>query len=133
MPSILERIHPDWNVRRTDQLDKIRLPFADIVKWLQVGGYDMHTHGPYEHWCLPCQIQYDYIGKVETFDHDMNFIIDKKMKGRGKNTKNNVWDEHKDPAHFPFSKVLKEYRNVTLDMLDFLSTKYQKDFEQFGY
>ena len=133
LPRILQQIHPELIGRAIGKdLNTIQIPFSDILLWLKQGGWDMHFQGPYDKWCHPCVLKYDYIGKTETFEKDIEYIIDNHMTGRGKKTKRNSWskDEKEKGA---FSKLLKEYRNVSDDMVQFLSDKYLKDFYQFGY
>ena len=129
VPKITDLVRQDL----TDTpVDDIRLPFIDILRFLEAGGRDMHFKGPYESNCNPCMLKYDYLGKVETFDHDMNYIIDHQFPlKRGKNTKRNSNLDTKTSS--VFYKELKEYKHISPLLVKVAMIKYGRDFHQFGY
>ena len=125
LPKILKLVRPGVIQQ---PLESIRLPFADILRFLKAGGDDIHFTGPYANWCQPCMVKYDYIGKVETFEHDMNAIIERQLPAkRGKGTKKN------SSTGTLFYKKLVEYKHVPVDLITFVKNKYSKDIAQFGY
>ena len=128
-PRIFEKINKTLpNV----PLDKIDIPFEYVVEYLQKGGYDQHMVGPYDSWCKPCLIPYNYIGKTETFRQDIAYIVNKHMKGRGVSTRRNSWGAESSRTA-RFNKTLTEFKQLTDGQLKFLSQMYYKDFGQFGY
>ena len=129
LPKILKAVRPELLDK---PLESIRLPYKDILRYMQQGGSDMHFKGPYEKQCQPCIVKYDYLAKVETFDNDMNYIIDHQFPyKRGKNTQRNTWAEKKQISMF--YKELEAYENVSMALVNIPQVKYSRDFEQFGY
>ena len=79
--------------------------------------------------------RYDYIGKLETFDEDMNYIIDKQFplkRGKGSKRNMNVLAAE-EPDDGGFHKELDEYRNCSSDLVNSVTQRYQRDLHQFGY
>ena len=134
VPKILKRIRPDL----LDQpVESVHLPFYEVLQYIKAGGSDMHFARNYAGRCRACLIKYDYIGKTETFDEDMNYIITQNFPaGRGKGTKRNaaasVSGSSLGSSHI-FHKKLEESENITQDLIDHIEKKYAMDFEQFGY
>lgn len=74
--------------------------------------------------CHPCSVEYDFIGKFETLEQDMNYIT-KKIKM---------------PVAFPYHEPTTNadymrlyYHGVKVEHLNVLKTLYHKDFEMFEY
>ena len=70
--------------------------------------------------CHPCSIEYDFVGKFETLEHDMNYITKK----------------FKMPVSFPYREPSTNadymrlyYHGVKVEHLNVLKTLYHKDFE----
>ena len=96
---------------------------------------DVSTYAFDGHWrkilhlCHPCQIQYDYILKLETFEADINDIV-KLFNG----------DVHMEPANVPrLNPTSKEYgplyitSNLPKHLKQSLSEMYESDSKMFGY
>ena len=131
LPKIANLVHPE--LLRQRPLEDIRMPYVDVLKFLKAGGKDMHFSGPYENKCQPCVLKYDYLAKVETFDKDMDYIIDHQFPAkRGKNTLRNTWGTPKIQK-IKFYKELKEYEELPEELIHFAVSKYSRDFEQYGY
>ena len=116
------------------------ISFSDVVRLMKEGHYDDHWRGPYYKKCHPCAIQYDRIVKLETQTMDAQYIIKKKLKGRGepsmrRNAK--VSDGGKTSNSDAMLKgegqYLGIYRNCTTDQMDFLRERLQPDLDMFGY
>ena len=125
---ILKMLHP--------HLLKIPLPevyfkFDDVVRYIANGGYDMHFQGPYSFKCEPCMIKYDYLMKVETFLEDSTYLVMNHMRGRGVGTKRNSNRPMDDSL--VYDRTLEEFVNVTELLLAKIMSKYQDDFNKFGY
>ena len=132
LPIILNRVRPDLLEL---QIDSVYLPFEDFLRFIEKGGQDRHVTPPYERKCQPCLVKYDYIGKVETFDEDMNYIIDHQFPAkRGKSSRRNknsfVMSENKGGG---FYKELVEYQNTSEELVESMKRIYGRDFVQFGY
>lgn len=92
-------------------------------------GYNEHWESFYN-LCHPCHIQYNYIGKYETLDHDVDQLL-------------NILHVQ-DKIHFPDRKdmyktsktedmLLNFYRILHPKMLKQLINVYDKDYKIFGY
>ncbi len=70
---------------------------------------------------------------METFDEDMDFIIDHQFPlGRGKHTHRNTLSTKAD-GQGKFHKELKEYEGLPNDLVEYVMRKYRLDNQQFGY
>ncbi len=82
----------------------------------------------YSHSCLPCEIKYDFIGKLETFSSDIVAI----MKGFGNEGCSNLF-----PSLFKTStssSVHEDYfKNLTQKQIHDLAQIYANDFELYEY
>ncbi|XP_033098107.1 carbohydrate sulfotransferase 10-like [Anneissia japonica] len=110
------------------------LTFTEFVRYL--GDETQKTHYYYDNnhfysqhkTCLPCHIDYDYIGTMETFKDDAEYILNALVKDRfielpmvaGTNSSS-------------FSLQQEYYSKVPLHLLKLLYTRYQRDFQIFGY
>ena len=110
-----------------------RVRFNEFVRYLiklhQDGGHFNVHWAKYHTICHPCEIDYDYIGKMETMDADADYIIRK-------------FYEWRCPPKFPQMKSGHKttnkvtslwYSNLTQPLIDGLYKVYEKDFQLFGY
>ena len=132
LAEIVELVRPDL---RGIPASEVKLSLTDIIKFLQAGGQSIHYEGPYADLCYPCMLEYDYIGKVETFSHDINFLIDKQFPpGRGKMVHQNQHQSTYDiETYGGYHKMLPLFDNVSDTLRAFVITKYKLDFQMFGY
>ena len=130
LPKILRLVRPDL---LNQSLESIHLPFVDVLRFIKAGGTDRHFNGNYVNWCSACLIKYDYIGKVETFDKDMNHIITHHFPaGRGKSTHHNIAGTSLGRNN-TYRKKLANTENVTEDPIDHIEGNYATDLKAFGY
>ncbi|XP_076437749.1 carbohydrate sulfotransferase 13-like [Babylonia areolata] len=57
--------------------DSVNVTFSDVIRYVirtPVTELDEHF-GPYYTICFPCHVDYDYVGKLETFRHDVSVIL----------------------------------------------------------
>ncbi len=116
---------------RKGSIPKDRTPdlqFPEIVEYVANGGWD-------EHWCpifkdkKPCHIYYDFIGHLETFETDVEYLFH--LTG--------ISDivDFPDCSHATGSAdldVLKHYfSNISQPLLTKLNARYKDDFKIFGY
>ena len=80
--------------------------------------------------CFPCQIQYDYIAKLETHTVDAAYIIKNKLSGKGADALYNV---HHTGEGATVDKDLLNYKNISTEELEELKYVYSEDFHMFGY
>ena len=130
----------DWYVKKTrdiiSRVRKARLPidqkpdlkFDELVQYITLGGYD-------EHWCpifkekKPCHIFYDFIGHLETFQFDIEYLFH--LLG--------IEDivDYPPCGHATGSsdvEILKKYfSSISLEALQKLNRQYRDDFKAFGY
>ncbi|XP_037784263.1 carbohydrate sulfotransferase 11-like [Penaeus monodon] len=93
-----------------------------------VAGLDKH-YRPYSTVCSPCEIQYDYIFKQETFDEDLRYLtqvlnIKEVKSGLRTNTKGNATQN---------SSHLDYYSDIPPEVLKQIYRVYEKDFRIFDY
>ena len=93
---------------------------------------------PDTHWrpaaliCDPCNVQYDKIVKLETFEEDLLDVI----PHLGPHNRSDAVHKNKkgSGAATSFHKHLPAYRNVDHDLFrDIVAIGYDKDMELFGY
>ena len=82
--------------------------------------------------CLPCQIKYDYMMKIETMATDEPYVVHNKMHGVGENLALNVHRANKSLLANG-GKELKIFRTVNKDLMDFALHYYRHDFPLYGY
>ncbi|XP_077865075.1 carbohydrate sulfotransferase 11-like [Saccoglossus kowalevskii] len=96
----------------------------------------LYIHRFDNHWniitsyCSPCNIHYDFIGKYETLNEDVDFIL-KKI---------NVFSVVQFPSYVPHSTnsssidiLRRYYSELTQQQLQGLYNKYKTDFNMFDY
>ena len=113
------------------------VPFSDFVHFLTHPGYDgrYNIHWKtYDRLCSPCDIQYNYILKVETMEHDQNLILP--LIGMSKkqslpklniSPNSNSTDSHGKQDHF------EDYWTLEESELKGLLDRYYIDRNVFGY
>ena len=80
--------------------------------------------------CIPCNISYDGILKVETIKNDASWLLDK----LNHEYVPEVWDKFDERKRESDDKLSREYfRLVKQINIRRLYMKYQVDFEMFGY
>ena len=105
--------------------------FREFVQYLldpaTSGHFNIHWT-PYDELCNPCSMQYDFIGKYETFSEDANSVLEevgishlvKKFPG--------------EPNTRTTPDLIKSaYLNVTSDQIRKLWSLYKTDFSMFDY
>ena len=125
----------DWIKRHVD------ISFATFVDFVL---YEASLHkriaGVSWHWwsftdiCKVCQLKFNFIGKIETFRHDVNCLLNnfpeyhlfQNLKNNAKSNLNSNSDHDKQLTLKYFSELTK---NATLD----LYTIYKFDFQIGGY
>lgn len=85
-----------------------------------------------EHLCHLCSIDYDFVGKAETLEHDYK-EVQKLMGGNPDFSKS--WSEEELFAHdkVPDSEIEYYYHGISKGLLTDLYEDYKLDFELFGY
>ena len=124
---LLNRYHPELplEVRKAGNIS-----FTDILRHME-NHSDAHWDGPYHLKCHPCIINYDYIVKLETQDRDAQYIIDKKLRGRGYSTRLNAFGSTSDMLGN--GKLLNIFKNLPNEQMKFLHKRLDVDLEMFGY
>ena len=96
-------------------------------------------HGPYDHhWtpisllCNACEIEYDYVARLETSYLDYRYIFSKLKNVHGDNTGlPQSFRAYKGATDFDM--VRKYYKTVPINYTNLLIEKYYMDFRLFGY
>lgn len=137
-----------WKYRRIDlkldNLGKIDPPsFTEFVKYIvdevkEGNELDMHWTPAYS-FCNPCQVNLTHIIKLETFNRDTHWIVEKanlsnflpnvkKLENNHSLKKNAAKDGQNT------SSIFQTYlRNLSQDLLNDLNKIYKVDFDIFGY
>ena len=129
---------------KLNDLGKIDPPsFTELVKYIvdevkEGNELDMHWTPAYS-FCNPCQVNLTHIIKLETFDRDTNWIVEKanlsnflpkvkKLENNHSLKKNAAKDGQNT------SSLFQTYlRNLSQDLLNDLNKIYEIDFDIFGY
>lgn len=88
-----------------------------------------------EHWmpiwmlCSPCIIRYDVIGKMETFSEDTQYTISQAGLGDSLSVE---W-KHRTGTGGSSDTIVEYFSQLTQSEVAALFTKYQLDFELYGY
>ena len=82
--------------------------------------------------CLPCQIKYDYMMKLETMATDQGFIVNTKMNGVAPDLAINVQRPNKD-ALAKGGKEIEAPRTVSDELIGFAMDYYKHYMELYGY
>ena len=128
--AILRQFHP-WLSESQIKFSR-NIYFQEFVQYImQEGHNNHHWDGPYSRKCHPCRIDFDAIIKLETFDVDAPLIIKNKLEGKGIGTITHKrskasWDEQ-------YTKLLTDYKNISLQFFQKTVEKYREDFGRFGY
>ena len=101
---------------------------------------------PEEHWmgmadmCFPCQVGYDFIGKLETLDTDTKFILKHIGVSHLSDIIHHIPPHSSDVKGHPsatnssMNDVVKKYiEQLSTDDIEGLRWRYEKDFKIFGY
>ena len=88
--------------------------------------YDIHWR-PYYQICHPCMMQYDFVGKYETLNQDVDFILEELGV-------KHLIDFPERPNTFKTSDVLKAvFSNISSEQVHNLWKLYSVDYSMFGY
>ena len=133
IPKILPEFRPGFNVSKYIK----GATFPEFMKYFTKYGSpraDRHFRSHESH-CHPCQIQYDYIAKLETQSRDVHFITNEKLSGRGDTSKQlnraNVMQNNFDGT--VIVKDLPLFQNITLKQIATLKELFRHDLSRYGY
>lgn len=122
---------------RSRQYNDLRTPVT-FVEFLRFAIFDNTRRfdriSPDLHWtpattiCIPCGIQYDFIGKLENAERDASFVLSKT------NSNISLASLHLSPKRKSELTLLGEhYRNVDSKLLQKVNHLFTDDFRLFGY
>ena len=92
--------------------------FRDFLAYLKRQKFELNT---YAKLCMPCAIEYDFVGKMETFEDDFEFV------------RAQIKDENGKSPQFESVSVKDVYERFTWELLDSLYDLTSNDFTLFGY
>ncbi|CAH1404536.1 unnamed protein product [Nezara viridula] len=110
---------------------KIEPTFEEFVKFLlqtDLLAYSDDHWIPYNAYCTPCLLRYDYIAKVETLTEDQLFFIHSQMLG--------AWitpSKHHSSKKISSIVAMDYFSQLTKEQVNNLYQKYKLDFEMFDY
>ena len=123
---ILTKLRPGFNI--TTATDE-GATFSEFIQYyIQYGIKDVHF-SLLELNCHPCQIQYDYIAKLETHEYDMDHIINTKLSGYGDPSLN----AHGTTSTAALTQILPEFSNATLQQISAIKQQFRFGMQMFGY
>ncbi|CAH1773177.1 unnamed protein product [Owenia fusiformis] len=109
--------------------EKINVTFQEFLQFI-VDEPRQTKHHLADHWvqyyeyCKPCDIDYNYIGKVETLSQDANYILYKLGF---------ISARFKDQKAQTTAKMVKYYESIPCYLMDKLSLVFFWDFKLFDY
>ena len=124
------------NFRDQDTLMTDPVSFAEFVRYLTEGYSDNPHWRSYTTDCNPCALNFDYILRVETMEHDAPYILSimNQAKDFLHSHKSNVRRQATNVSENIVSpKYLELFESIDLDHTKWLQRKYKLDFEQYGY
>ena len=105
--------------------------FVEFLKFVlgSTHGHDDHHWASYVHSCNPCGVKYDYIGKYETTDADVEYIK------RKLNIPELTMPERSIRYRFAPTKnlVAQAYKDVPADVIRGIQEHFKMDFKLFDY
>lgn len=108
--------------------------FPEFVKFVRnqwEKGERMNAHwAPMVKLCQPCKVQYDFIGKFETFSEDSSVVLSRITQHNCNGTISNTGYKHVSPTR---KLLFKYYGKLNHDDLLSLQKIYHYDFRAFGY
>ena len=130
-----------WNLKRRNmkkdfKTDPISFPeFAEAV--LGGGHSDIHWN-PYAHRCNVCEIEYDYVLRIENFARDFDTFLDhlaiaKNASTRSLRLRASSNEKSTSSSNIFKPKKLKEFGKLEPRYLKALTKLYQTDMALFGY
>ncbi|XP_071942285.1 carbohydrate sulfotransferase 11-like [Antedon mediterranea] len=114
--------------------DNYDLSFSEFVRYLGDNAQRHHRYFNNNHFysqyktCLPCHVNYDYIGTMETFKDDAEYMLNTLVRDR--------FVELPIVSGTNSSSLRLQgdyYFKVPLDYLELLYKRYRDDFKMFGY
>ena len=130
-----KRIHDIFGLKHKKG-EKYNVAFQQFVTYI----LELHDLGvaddnqaPYRYLCQPCLFQYDFIGKLETYTDDMNYLFNKILQyqplfyGReyGLSEFTNMTDMK--------TKLTYYYNQIPTNQMERLEKMYKPDLDLFGY
>ena len=95
-----------------------------------------------EHWksyffkCDPCYVNYDYVLKVETMDHDMRMFLSEVYHDRLSFVSDTRLNSFKPPSELsdnPYSHKLKLFEDLSAEEVEKITSKFHYEHEFYGY
>lgn len=120
------RINVDSNT-----LDGIHIEFVEFLQYVadlpsDPSAFDVHWRRIWD-LCRPCDIDYDFIGHVETIETDAKFVFEHLLKV----PYNQFIFPHSNSV--PTHNLKDIFQNIPKDLKQKLYEIYQQDFDLFGY
>ena len=114
--------------------NSVGVTFSEFVKFLsdqrQRSHYDEHW-APMSEICFPCQMKYDIIGKLETFETDSRFILNKLGTPELLDV---ALRRPPQTTHSSESLQIQQYfKTLSKEDIEGLRHRYADDFGLFGY
>ena len=130
----------EWYPENPNRSITIRQPSEDFVTFKQfiqyvadtaLSGMWLNDHfSPYYDLCRPCDIEYNFIGKMETMQIDSQFIIKKFFKNSTIDTLPGMSASSKSTHE---SEVRDIFQTLPKDLVTKLYFAFQPDFDMYGY
>ena len=111
--------------------------FPAFLRFTSDPEYGRYNFKGDQHWmpitelCFPCQIKYNYIGKLETMDMDAKFILNKLGAPELQSVVMSA-DRH-DTNSSEFITQYSYFRLLSVDDVKSFEKRYEKDFKYFEY
>ena len=115
-------------------------PFPAFLQFTSDPDYGSYNFKGDQHWmpitelCFPCQIKYNYIGKLETMDMDAKFILNKLGAPELQSVVASA--DSQDTHDTNSSELITQFsyfRLLSVDDVKSFEKRYEKDFRYFEY
>ncbi|KAK3610209.1 hypothetical protein CHS0354_038849 [Potamilus streckersoni] len=107
--------------------------FEEFLLYLtdnSVWGYNHEHWLQYETLCHPCHVEYDVIGKMESMDEDMSYLVEYLGASKKVNFPKSFDILRKEKTQ---DKLLKYYKDIPKDLIERVIKKFYRDFVLFDY
>ena len=111
----------------TDPSSNDKLTFKKFIYFITgIGFNDDHHWATYEKLCLPCDIQYDFIGHLNDMQEEARYVL--RRTGMDKEVTFSPLVSHNTS-----SKMIKNFATISKAKIFQLAKLFQKDYEMFNY
>ena len=130
---MIEEISRLYHTENATASMKAHVTFEEFIKYVVEERQFKRHWSTIENLCQPCQINYDYIGKHETFTEDLANIIMKFRNRTFDDAKHFVPHANQSPGKASAELADDFMKNVSVNLRDLLHPRLKRDYALFDY